>query len=348
MAGWSRDQRRWVGSPARWALVVLLELVMVATLAAVSVSDAPVKPGNAAEFWYSAARVRGSRQLNLDGAICGTHPPQDGWFVYYIVGHHGTFLRRVDEKEVAAALPDALEALAKRAAAGDDTFPVAGYRTWLRTRKAPDDVRGLHAAICMARVDYLARKDPEARERTARGNAAFVRRWALADRYWVNIAFEFVYFTGLILFVSWPWVLRKGKWSWAIALALTPLLVLLPFYLGYAHMTFTSAWPVGGALYPRVARAVGCFGDSWSRIDRAILSAMPKFLVSITQETGPIISISGTGGGAPTNVAVLGLVAGLIPLAISWARAMKPRRGKARPANSAPGETPIRQERPPT
>jgi hypothetical protein len=89
------------------------------------------------------------------------------------------------------------------------------------------------------------------------------------------------------------------------------LLLFLPYYLGYATWTFTSAGPSGGVLYPWV---ILCFGGLrlWTPLDSWILEATPKVLEPLSQRLGSMLVVSGGCEFGPVAALVSGSVVAAI------------------------------------
>ena len=80
-------------------------------------------------------------------------------------------------------------------------------------------------------------------------------------------------------------------------LGLVPILLLLPWYLGYVPWVFTSAFPSGGILYPWLV--IHFRGFPWTEVDSFILRHSPKILEPLSQSSGPPLALSGRGAFGP-------------------------------------------------
>ena len=98
-----------------------------------------------------------------------------------------------------------------------------------------------------------------------------------------------------------------------IHLGMTPFLFCLPFWLGYAPLTFTSAGDTEGVLYPRLLMALR--GLPWSDLDTEIVRALPKPLEPLNQLPGPMWSLSGSGAVGPVAMVTAGAI---LFLAVMW------------------------------
>jgi hypothetical protein len=72
-------------------------------------------------------------------------------------------------------------------------------------------------------------------------HVAGVARW-----YWAAVVFEVLFFAGLIAFAFWPWIQRRGFRRKLLHVALLPLLLYLPGWLGYGYPAQT--WFHGGGI----------------------------------------------------------------------------------------------------
>ena len=133
-------------------------------------------------------------------------------------------------------------------------------------------------------------------------------RWQRAKRYWLTALFEFGYLAGLILFIAIPWLRKGGRLAWSIHLGLVPLLLLLPWYLGYVPWVFTSAFPNGGILYPWLV--IHLRGFPWTGVDSFILQHSPKILEPLSQSSGPPMAITGLGAFGPVAAFWIGVAIG--------------------------------------
>ena len=287
------------------AVCALGILPIVAAVLCTAGQMAPVSEGTSAEFWRHATGVGLAENAKAGGSMGGVYLPRDGWFIYYDQGYDGQFLYRVPRAEAAADYPEVIRRL--EAPASPDNQP-------LRPRLARDVIQHNRAAVehdpeaflvllHEAHLRHWREERPESYQYVLSEEVRFTERWACVGRYWLNILFECAFFSGLLLFAFWPWLRRLRAWRWAVHLGLLPLLLLVPYYLGYAGWTFTSMGPSGGVLYPWVIvwfRGV----PPWTPLDQWAIEALPKVLEPLSQPLGPWLSGS---GGQP-----LGLVAALI------------------------------------
>src|SRR5262249_33700931 len=133
-------------------------------------------------------------------------------------------------------------------------------------------------------------------------------RWDRSGRYGAAVVFEAVYLGLLSLFLCWPLLRGQGRIAWAVHLGLTPFLFMLPAYLGYAIMSFSSAGPSGGIAYPWLLLHVP---GSWlASADRQLFLAFPKVLEPLSPPLGPPMALSWRSMPGPATAPAAG---GLLP-----------------------------------
>jgi ankyrin repeat protein len=294
-----------------WGLFGLCLTLTVVGLAVLRAPMAPVHPCSPAQFWWAACGVDISD--GAESVDCNSfYPPRDGYAICYEQWIHSQYLCRVRESAAYAELPKVVARLEQLPEQVRRTaFVVQGYRDWLDADASRSDARLLLRKVKEAERLYFRQNSLSIHRTVMEEERLFDRRWPRVRRYWLNVLFEFVYLTGLIVFAFWPWLRRQTPWRRCAHLALLPALLVLPCHLGYANWTFTSAGPSGGVLYPWLVvwlepLAFLPFQCLW------LLRVFPKPLGHISQPLGPWMAMSG--GGAPGLVACLlaGAAAGLV------------------------------------
>jgi hypothetical protein len=86
-------------------------------------------------------------------------------------------------------------------------------------------------------------------------------------------------------------------------------LFCLPYWLGYAPLTFSSA-PSGGVLYPGLLRCIGPL--LWTAADSFIIKNLPQPLELLAQSPGPMLAIASMGGLGPVAVTAIGIGIGAV------------------------------------
>jgi len=295
-------RRKWIG---KCVVVAVLIAIVGIGLLWLDPLMCPIRDGDAGTFWVHVCQIDvGARD---PGRAHGYYRPRDGWFIYYDQGFHGQFLHRVPASEAIALFEKLVDKLLKVPPGVLRPDVEQGLKNWLDRGADPEDAAGFLARVHEARLDRARHsKDPGALQRALSREEEFDERWERIGRYRWNLRFEFAFLTGLILFAAWPWLRGAGRTRCAIHLALVPTLLCLPYWLGYAQLTFTSAGPGGGVLYPFLLLLLR--GLPWSDLDTMILRNLPQPLEPLSQTPGPIMSVSGSGGVGPVGTLVLGLV----------------------------------------
>jgi hypothetical protein len=284
------------------ALAISAPVVAVLLLAKVML---PVKEGNSADFWNDACGV------DIGGAekdtLGGVYQPRDGWYIYYVQGFDQQFLFRVPRDQAVAAFPEVVRKI-KISASRTNAPPIVRRAAAILDRNSstadlrPDEFLSL---INDDRLRALRERDPSLYAYEASDEQAFEARWLKIRHYWMNVVFESAYFGGLSLFVLWPWLRRRSGWCWGVHLGSLPVLLMLPYYCGYATWTFTGVGPSGGIFYPWV---IFCFRDFpiWTGADQWALENVPKFLAPLSQSPGPMLASSGGGTLGPVTALLIG------------------------------------------
>lgn len=292
------------------SLLFLLEITAVLIFAKLM---APIREGNSAGFWRNACGVdlRGKGK----GPLGGIYQPRDGWYIYYVQGYHGQSLFRVRRSVAVADYSEIIQSI-QQSPNKEDAAPVLrrAYAVIERNRsQVEQDPEKLLSLIGDQRMTELKQKDEHLYQYAISEGKAFAERWVRVQRFWMNVVFESILFVGLSLFVFWPWLRDKGWRNTTLHLGLLPLLLFVPYYLGYAGWTFTSAGPSGGVLYPWIIVWFRGF-PIWTPIDQWLLETLPKALEPLSQPLGPMISIS---GGRPLGPVGAAMIGGAI-LAVAW------------------------------
>ena len=294
------SKRAWV-----WKLAVVLGMVIVAEFALLRWAPdmAPVKDGDPATFWLHACEIDVGVKHPRRG-FAGFYQPRDGWSIYYVQGMHGRFLYRVKEQDAAALFPTVVAKLEHAPPGALVPDVEAGVREWLSSDPDRADIHFLLAKLREALLNRLHEENARSYQYVLAEEEDFGERWERVKRYHWNVVSEALFFAGLIVFAAWPWLRGGGYLRWAVHLGLVPPLFFLPFWLGYARLSFTSAGPIGGALYPvLIARFRGFL--SWTALDTMIVRNFPQVLEPLSQASGPMLSLSGGRAVGPVATVVM-------------------------------------------
>ena len=312
---------------------VRLGVVLVAAAAAaalvlrVAPQQAPVRDGNPADYWFGACRVEIGDEPRK--SVVGGYGPWDGWLVYAVQEFHGQRLYRLRPAEALAAFPRVRE----RLDAGEPGEPwphvQVGYRAWRAADPEGADPLTLAAKVRAAALERDREADPEMYAYRAAQEPDAAEHWRRASRYPLTVAAECVFLAGMTLFAAWPWLTRRGRLGWALHLGLLPPLLFLPFWLGYAPWTFTSA-PSGGVLYPWLLWQFPA--PPWTPLDAALARQFPQPLEPLSQTPGPMMVLSRRSMPGPVAVAGIGLALGLT---VFWLGGLPARDAAARQARRA-------------
>jgi hypothetical protein len=293
-----------------WQMPVVAGAVLLMGVALLSAAPRayPVRDGDAAHFWLRACGIDVGVKNPSPGAH-GVYLPRDGWYIYYDQGIHGRLVHRVPAADAEALFPKVADRLRQAPPGVLHPDVEAAIREWDRSGAAPGDAAGFLAKLREARLAQLQRENPRLYQYVLPEEDEFSDRWRRIGHFHWNLWFEFTFLIGLILFAAWPWLRNAGRWQWAAHVALLPALLCLPYWLGYAPLTFTSGGETGGILYPRLV--IEFRGLPWSDLDTSILRALPSPLEPLSQTPGPMMSLSGLGAPGVVAMTALGLIAGL-------------------------------------
>jgi hypothetical protein len=288
----------------KWLLVVAAGLGLAALTWRYGKVMAPIKEGNAADFWQAACLWRPDPNVTKWGMFAPRiYPPREGWFIYACSHFHGEDVYRVRAEVALADFPAVVEEL-EAAPKGALRAPVEkAYRAWAREHPDRTDAEALLAALNRAEHEHRREHSEWAYEYGLSRERDFDRRWDEAKRWHWNVFGETAFFLALLLLAAWPWLRNARPWRWALHVGLVPMLLLLPYWLGYAWMTYTSVGPSGGALYPWVITPFR--GLYWRWIDAPVLRSLPRPLARCSPGPGPIMSMTFLGGVGPVTILAL-------------------------------------------
>jgi hypothetical protein len=268
----------------------------------------PIRSGTAESFWAAATGVRKENGFG-NPSWCLPYDI-DGWFLYTSDHFHGSAFFRVAAVDVIANCPNAEEELVSDPKFVQEEWGKEGFRGWEKADPEHANPRLFLQHLRASRLNWWIKNHPERLNRpTERDYDLAIASQRMSLFPLMQIA-EWAYFSALILFVAWPWLRNRGRWAWAIHVALLPPLLMLPYYLGYCMWNYTSAGPCGGVVYPFILDLFRPL--PWTTLDREIVIRIPHILAPLTGPLGPMLSLSGGGGAGPVGVVCLGLGLGVV------------------------------------
>lgn len=271
-----------------WGIVIATGLVTGIALLVFAPHHAPVRPGSADEYWQAAFHLDPTDSL---GGPSDAYYVDDEWCAYVYRHLHGSIVYRVPTREVESSLHDTVERLRQSSLAGEDSVAVRAYEAWRDDRESQHDLQSLiQHAIDADRAQW--RDEIDMLSYVVANEQRFWQRWNSRRYFWATVCFEWVFFTGLVLLVLWPFIRRWSRFKASMCLGFAPSCLVLPVYLGYATYTFTSHGPAGGILYPYV---VGFLPRSDNVADRWLRHYIPPLLESISSPIGEPMVLSGMG-----------------------------------------------------
>jgi hypothetical protein len=285
-------------------------------LAVLGSKMSPVRDGKPEEFWKLAAGV----DLNEVKHTRWGHAyyPDDGWVAYTLSHMHGSELYRVRESVALQKLEAVKLTLLEASELGEDTPFVRGFHEWQRREQLSQTPVALFYALQRAQREGWGISNPEMIIVSAQEETSFWQRWRHVKWYWANFVFEWIFFSGMALFITWPGIWGLSIPRWMIHISLAPLLFMLPVYLGYARMSYTSAGLGGGIVYPYLLCPT--FGGRCNAWDRWLLEHCPQVLEPLSAPNGIWVSLSGMGMPGPTSAVQFGLlvVVGVVVNTAAW------------------------------
>jgi hypothetical protein len=328
-----------------WYAVGFISLLIALGLAILAPIMAPIKHGDRDQFWKIACEVDIEGKFNEDHGY--VYKPREGCFAYevrYLV-HRGD-MYWISQAEADASFDQIVERLQAGEGKDADRPHVrairAGFEKWLNRPEI--DQHNSVMLLTDIREAYLNSKridNPDFYANTLLDEMYFERCWARSKWYWADVAFEWIFLSGLVLIAAWPTLHNKTWWRWAIHLSLLPMLFMLPFYLGYADFTFSSYGPSGGVLYPWLLIVLP--RGECNQFDRLILEHTPQILEPLAAPVGTRNAITWKPFPGPTTMAIAGLVIALLVFCahklVKWDKSRRSRRagGTRKSAIDEPG-----------
>jgi hypothetical protein len=243
-------------------------------------SAAPVHPGKADEFWYAATKVRIVEGRQHDTLLEALYEVKDGACYYYrnspreqivysvslgdVQRDLAALVTRIDEPETAKQVP---------------SWVKQGETLWTESDPERQDAGVFIRCIGVKRQHWLEKEQGSQLSLVRLREAAVKDRRVRAGWYPFVAAGELLYLAALVLFVAWPLFRESGPASWAVHLGLFPILLFLPFWLGYGSWSFSPVSLKGGVLYPRLLAPLDFV--PWTNADSSIASMLPTTLDTV-------------------------------------------------------------------
>jgi len=328
----------------KWRVVglTLISLPVVATwalLALLGRSFVIATPGSSPEYWEYLCGVqlppfRGHHPYSRSG---GTLPEVENSLYYFAQLHHEEVLYSVPTDQV---LGDA-EAVRVVLFGEERDLPASCYedgrdlcRVYWNASETREACRGvlqgqrtpISAAELRTFRGAVLSRSKRAQESEAE-DRAFLERFRRGRRVWLTLAFEGLYVTAWWAFVAWKLLPlpRPVSWRWQVGVA--PLLLFLPYFLGYAPMTF-SFGPSGGFIYPAylMVASLPLHFIPCTRADEVVWNSLPKILSPLSQLPGHPLAASFMVCVGPVSSLIAGVsVVALFSLAIFVTRGLRVR-----------------------
>lgn len=308
---------------------IIFVFILESFLAYTAVKWPPIRIGDAEDYWEFAC---GIELKAFDGYFpyahwTGIFPKSNGWYYYFYQEHHGRHVFKVSKQalidsvdEVYALLDVEIKStLQQQHSYGEDGFD--SLKSKNERRRACLQIKansGLEReqfinavseqASIGTRTEFLARSE-DAKAYREKELKSFQRQLERSNYYWVSVLFEAVFLPLWWLFSFHGGVFGKYNKSRSVRLAFSPILLLLPHYLGYAPYLF-SYGPSGGIIYPSFALLMSLpFGWlPFNHVEIELLKHLPQPLAYISQVPYSPMAISFRGAVSPTVLIVYALL----------------------------------------
>ena len=309
-------------------LVVYFATPMI--LIAMAARFPAIPMGTVADYWAVACgtepteppeRLRYSSQVGL-------YPAMDGWLYYFAQEHHGRPVFKVKLSAAASDLPKL----------GDPPPHIAcnslgsQKETWCKESQSRRRICSalVEAAQAVSSDDLVV--DLHHRltdELTQTERSSFLDQLARSKRKGAAIAFEAAFIVSWQFFLCWPWIRGAAVRRKAINVFVAPVVLFVPFYMGYAPLTFTFG-PSGGFVYPLylLLASIPLELIPCTTIDQFLLRLFPPFLHNLSQLPGPPAAITFYSCVGPLATLVLGGFAAAFYLVASKIRLRRRTHGR--------------------
>jgi hypothetical protein len=260
--------------------------VVVLALAALAVGfvrfygpASPVQDGLSEDLWYAATKIRLTEGRVHDKRLDALYDVKDGYFLYYRNDPKELIVYRVGQGDVQRDLAPMVQRIEAEPAESVEPWVKQGMRVWVAADPDRENAAELVQVTGRQQVQWLEKEQPSQLALVRLREVAVRDRW-WRDRWYPWVAAgEFLYLAGLVLFGAWPLLRKTGPVSWAVHFGLVPVLLFLPFWLGYASGSFSPTGLKGGVVYPSLVSPFSFLPNT--AIDSSIAAAFPKVLESV-------------------------------------------------------------------
>lgn len=263
----------------------------------------PIPTGDAEDYWEFACGVE---LESFDGYFpyansTGIFPDKDGWYFYYYQEHHGRHVFKVSKQSLIKQTQEVFSLLDQEIMTSvqpqtvQDTLVIQNERR-LDCLNIKKTVNSDHNRF-VDTVSSNSQNQGYLKSKIARFNAQYEK----SKLYWASILFEVIFLPLWCLFSFRPSTFGRLNNKASTRLAFAPLLLFLPYYLGYAPYLF-SFGASGGILYPLFTMLLSTLFAliPLNQVDVILLQALPQPLSYISQVPYSPMAISFTGGVSPT------------------------------------------------
>jgi hypothetical protein len=242
-------------------------------------SSAPVRPGKADEFWYAATKVRIVAGRQHDALLEALYEVKDGTCSYYRNAPREQIVYSVSLDDVQRDLAPLVARIAAEPPEQVPAWVKQGETLWTESDPERQDA-GVFIRCIGVKRQHALEKDQGSQLSLVRLREGAVRdRRVRAGWYPFVAAGELLYLAALVLFVAWPLLRGSGPTSWSVHLGLFPILLFLPFWLGYGSWAFSPVSLKGGVLYPHLLGPLDFV--PWTNLDSSVASVVPGVLENV-------------------------------------------------------------------
>lgn len=307
--------------PLRRKSIALSIVLIMGLLGYAANKKHPIPTGDAEDYWEFSCGI----ELSVfDGYFPYAHwrgvfPKTDGWYVYYYQEHHGRHVFRVSKESLIEQISEVYSLLSSEIKnTGQESSEDKELQEKNSRRKECVNIRN------SAHDNYELFLDEVSSVRSSASNLrygqdeieSFKAQWKRSQIYWAAILFEAAF-----LCFWWVFAFHKGACGKLnrrvdLRLALSPILLFVPHYLGYAPYLLSSG-PSGGILYPFFATlmALPFVWIPFNPVEIWLLKGLPQPLAYISPVPASPMAMSVLGAVSPTvlvGFAILVLMIGSI------------------------------------